>query len=86
MWKPIEWSLEKNKLLQESRWICFEDILNSEILDDLEHPNKIKFPNQRMFIVNVRNYIYVVPYIENEKHIFLKTIYPDRRYNKIYKN
>ncbi len=86
MWKIIEWNLEKNKLLQESRWICFEDILNSEILDDLEHPNKIKFPNQRILIVNVRDYIYVVPYIENEKHIFLKTIYPDRRYNKIYKN
>lgn len=86
MKKVVDWSIEKNKILKKTRWICFEDVLISEIVDDLVHPNKEKFPNKRILIVNIRNYIYLVPYISNSKWIFLKTIYPDRRYNKIYNN
>jgi len=79
-----EWSNEKNEILKRNRWVCFEDVLNSEILDDIVHPNNDKYWNQRILIVKIRDYIYIVPYVENDNWIFLKTIYPDRKYNKIY--
>ena len=56
------------------------------LLDDIEHPNKEKYPNQNIFIilVVVKNYVYLVPYVEDETSIFLKTIIPSREMNKKY--
>ncbi|MDP2091131.1 MAG: hypothetical protein Q8K30_06065 [Candidatus Gracilibacteria bacterium] len=82
MGKIILWSNEKNEILKKTRGICFEDVLSSEIIDDLEHPNKEKYPNQRIMIVEIDGYPYVCPYIENKNEIFLKTLFPDRRYKK----
>lgn len=81
-----EWNKEKNEILKKERWVCFEDVLNSDILDDMVHPNIEKYLNQRILIVKIRDYIYLVPYVKSDNWIFLKTIYPDRRYNKIYNN
>ncbi|WP_299075038.1 toxin [uncultured Paraglaciecola sp.] len=70
------------------RGISFEDIVFSvqqqDLLDDLCHPNKDKYPNQRMFVVNVEGYVHLVPYVENEQEIFLKTIIPSRNATKKY--
>jgi hypothetical protein len=83
MSKIITWNDDKNELIKKLRWVCFEDVLNSEILDDLEHPNKEKYPNQRIMIIDIGWYPYVCPYIEDEETIFLKTLFPDRKYKKI---
>lgn len=88
--KSIRYSLEKNELLKKDRGIGFEDIILSiedgNLLDDLEHPNKNKYPNQNVFIILVRikDYVYYVPYVEDENEIFLKTIIPSRKLNKKY--
>lgn len=88
--KTIRYSLEKNKLLQEQRDISFEDVILSlqsgQLLDDIEHPNKEKYPNQSIFIVFVaiKEYVYLVPYVEDATSIFLKTIIPSRHMNKKY--
>lgn len=82
MSKIILWDDKKNEIIKRQRWVCFEDVLNSEILDDLEHPNKEKYPNQRIMIVDIWGYPYVCPYVEDEETIFLKTLFPDRRYKK----
>jgi len=88
--KTIRYSLEKNELLKSSRNISFEDIIlaleNGFLLDDIEHTNKEKYPNQNIFIifVEVKNYVYLVPYVEDEISIFLKTIIPSRKMNKEY--
>ena len=88
--KTIRYSLEKNEILKSSRDISFEDIIlaleNGNLLDDIEHPNQEKYPNQNIFIilVQVKDYIYIVPYVEDEKSIFLKTIIPSRKMNKKY--
>lgn len=82
MSKIILWDDDKNDILKTQRWVCFEDVLNSEIIDDLEHPNKEKYPNQRIMVVEIWGYPYICPYVEDEKIIFLKTIFPDRRYKK----
>ena len=70
------------------RSISFEDIVFSiqqgDILDDLCHPNKDKYPCQRVFVINVEGYAHLVPYVENEDEIFLKTIIPSRKATKKY--
>ena len=75
MKKKINWNKEKNILLKTERNIDFEKvaeiIMNGDIIDDIEHPDKLKYPNQRIFVIDIAHYIYLVPYIENEKEIFL---------------
>ena len=86
--KTIRWDHEKNKWLKSNRGISFEDVLwylqNNMALDVIPNPNKKKYPNQEMLIFNIDNYIYVVPFEEQETAIFLKTIFPSRKYTRIY--
>lgn len=86
----IEYNEEKNLLLKETRGVGFDEvitaILNDRILDEFEHKDKKKYPNQRVFIIKIKNYIYAVPYVRDAKRkvIFLKTIYPSRVLTKKY--
>jgi len=88
--KVIRYSLEKNEQLKEQRDIGFEDVLlaieSGGLLDDIEHPNEEKYPNQNIFIilVEIKEYVYLVPYVEDDESIFLKTIIPSRQMNKKY--
>ena len=88
--KNIRYSLEKNELLKQQRDISFEDILlaleDGDLLDDIEHPNRDKYPDQNIFIilVKIKDYVCLVPYVEDKKTIFLKTIIPSRKMNKKY--
>ena len=86
--KPINWSAEKNQQLIEDRGISFEDVVfylqRGALLDDIKHPNEEKYPNQRVFVIDVDGYVYLVPYIEDRKEIFLKTVIPSRKATKQY--
>jgi hypothetical protein len=81
---------EKNKKLKFERGIGFEEIiciLQAGLeLDIVEHHNKIKYPNQKIFVVEKDNYIYAVPYVERDNQIFLKTIFPNRELREKYLN
>jgi hypothetical protein len=82
------WNNKKNELLKIERGISFNDVLyyieHGYLLAMQENPNKSKYPNQRVYVVNINNYAYLVPYIETENHIFLKTIIPSRKATKKY--
>lgn len=86
--KPINWSSIKNHQLVAERGISFEDIVfymqQGQLLDDIEHPNRTKYPEQRIFVINVDGYVHLVPYIEDRKQIFLKTVIPGRKATKQY--
>lgn len=86
--KPINWNSTKNQQLVIDRGISFEDVVfylqKGALLDDTEHPNSDKYPNQRVFVVDIDNYAHLVPYVENRKEIFLKTIIPSRKTTKQY--
>jgi len=86
--KPINWNSTKNQQLIEERGISFEDIVyclhNDGLQDDIAHPNKGKYPHQRMFVVEIDAYICLVPYVESDADIFLKTIIPSRKATKQY--
>ena len=88
--KHVRFSYEKNNLLKKERGVSFEDVIlsieNGDLLDDLAHPNKEKYPSQDVFIIliRVKDYVYIVPYVESEDEIFLKTIIPSRQMKKKY--
>ena len=86
--KYIAWDADKNNWLVKNRGISFEEVLiliqEEKVIADLPHPNQKKYPNQRILVININDYIYIVPYVEDEKKIFLKTIYPSRKYTKNY--
>ncbi len=88
MMKPFAWNIEKNELLVRERGISFERIIyhveRTGLLDIVKHSNSAKYPNQKIFVVNVSNYVYLVPFVENEKEYFLKTIIPSRKATKTY--
>ena len=82
------WDPEKNEWLIRSRGLSFERIIclidAGAILDVIQHPNAEKYPKQRMFIINIDNYAHLVPFVETESEIFLKTIIPSRKATKQY--
>lgn len=86
--KQINWNAEKNQLLMRERGVSFEDVVfalqTGKLLDDGFHPNKEKYPNQRLFVVQIDDYAWLVPYVESDIEIFLKTIIPSRKATKKY--
>ncbi len=86
--KYLDWEVEKNKKLIKQRDVSFEEVLiaieGGYILDVIEHPKKNEYPRQKIFIVEIKNYAYLIPFIEDEEKIFLKTIIPSRKATKKY--
>ena len=84
----FDWSEEKNSQLKKERDISFERIVlaidEGSILDVLEHPNKEKYKNQVLIIINIDEYAYVVPAVKEKEYWFLKTIFPSRKYTDRY--
>ena len=86
--KIYAWNSDKNDLLIQERGISFEDIvLNIHLgneLDIYDHPNQERYPGQKISVVLVEGYAYLVPFAENKDEIFLKTIIPSRKATKYY--
>jgi len=76
--------------LQQERGISFEEMVfhieNGGLLDVLEHPNQTKYQRQRLYVVAIDEYAYIIPFVDREEGIFLKTIFPSRKYTKLYLN
>ena len=84
--KAFHWSQEKNQLLTKDRGVSFEAIVAHIEAGGLVATvqGHGKFKHQRQFIVAVNRYIYIVPYVEDDNKIFLKTIIPSRKLTKRY--
>ncbi len=86
--KPFRWNAEKNELLKLSRGVSFESVVvaveSDGLLDIVEHPNKAKYPNQRVLVVSFDGYVYLVPFIEEADCFFLKTVIPSRKATRDY--
>jgi hypothetical protein len=82
------WSDEKNGQLKASRGVSFDDVVlaieSDGLLDVLEHPNPKRYPNQKVFVVAITEYVYLIPHIEETDFIFLKTIIPSRKAKRDY--
>ena len=79
---------EKNVRLKKERRISFDEIIffigQGGLVDVIEHPNIKKYSGQKIYLVDVNNYIYLVPFNREGNEIFLKTIFPSRKYTKKY--
>ncbi len=86
--KRFRWNAEKNQQLQVERGVSFEQALraiqSNQLLDIIQHPNSERYPNQQIFILEMNQYIYLVPFVESENEIFLKTIIPSRKLKRQY--
>lgn len=86
----FDWNEQKNSFLKKQRNICFEQVViaidEGAVLDVLEHPDQEKYRNQYLIIVEIDSYAYVIPSVTENDCWFLKTIFPSRKYTKIYLN
>ena len=86
--KPFRWNHEKNEQLKAERNISFEEIVlaieANGLLDIIEHSNPGKYPQQRMFVVAIEQYAYLVPFVEETEYYFLKTVIPNRKATRDY--
>jgi uncharacterized DUF497 family protein len=77
------WNNDKNEWLKENRGVCFEQIVilmeREEVPEVLEHPNQGKYPGQRIAVVKINDYAYLIRYVQEGEEIFLKTIIPSRK-------
>jgi len=84
----FDWNDEKNEWLERERGLTFEDVIfhltHDGLLDTIEHPNQKQYPGQRIFVINVDGYACVVPFVEDDDVIFLKTIIPSRKMTTLY--
>jgi uncharacterized DUF497 family protein len=86
--KYFAWDEATNARLKADRGVGFEDIVfhieRGDLLDILEHPKQARYGGQRIFVVQRDDYVYLVPFVEDEKLTFLKTIIPSRKATKQY--
>ena len=85
----FDWKEEKNRQIREQRNICFEDFVQAfnddNVIEIIEHFNKNKYPEQKLFIVELNGYIHYVPFVQDGEKYFLKNIIPSRKLHKLYK-
>ncbi len=84
--KPVLWNPQKNELLKKERGVSFEEVVvriaAGELVRIYLHPNQERYPGQKIAEVLVDDYVYLVPFVETEAEIFLKTIIPSRKATK----
>ena len=82
------WNYEKNLTLKAERGISFEQVAmhieRGDVLDVVQHTNQKRYPNQQILVVEIDNYAYLVPFVEDDKGKFLKTIIPSRKATRDY--
>jgi uncharacterized DUF497 family protein len=88
--KSFRWNAGKNETLKSARGLSFENVVvaieSGGLLDILAHPNKARYPKQRALVVAFDNYAYLVPFVEEKDHFFLKTVIPSRKATRDYLN
>ena len=87
--KSVTWNPEKNALLVSERGVYFEDvvfhIMHGNVLETLDHPDQQRYLGQKIHVIDMEGYVYLVPFVESEEEVFLKTIIPSRKATKQYR-
>jgi len=87
--KTIAWNPEKNERLKAERGLAFEDVVfhitAGDIIRTVDHPNQQRYPEQQIHLIAIEGYVYLVPFVESEDEVFLKTIIPSRKATKEYR-
>jgi uncharacterized DUF497 family protein len=87
--KLICWNPEKNAQLKDERGVSFEDvvfhIMTGDILETVDHPDQARYAGQQIHVIAIEEYVYLVPFVESDDEVFLKTIIPSRKATKTYR-
>jgi uncharacterized DUF497 family protein len=87
--KISTWEPKKNERLKKERGVSFDDVLfhvsAGDVIDIFEHPNQERYPGQKIYAIAIEEYVYLVPFVESQDEIFLKTIIPSRKATKHYR-
>ena len=79
----MRWSAWKSLSLKAERRVSFEEVLSATyqggLLSVMDHPSRAKYGHQKMLVVRIRDYAYLVPHVESANEIFLKSIMPSRK-------
>lgn len=82
------WNNEKNLRLKRERGISFEQVVmhidQGDLVDIVTHHNPERYAHQKILVVNIDAYIYLVPFVEDDRGFFLKTIIPSRKATRDY--
>jgi len=78
----VRWNQVKSMRLKRVRGVSFEEIIQAKFLGIEKHPNR---GDQRIFIFEHKGYVWAVPFVYEAEGIFLKTIYPSRKFKRVYK-
>lgn len=86
----FDWNTSKNRQLINERGLSFERAVSAiehgGLLDVVEHPNRRRYPGQRIYVVEIEGYVHLVPFVtEADGTRFLKTIIPSRRATRDYR-
>ena len=83
-----KWDNQKNESLKAERGISFEQVVihieQGDVLDLVAHPNQKKYPDQQIIVIEINEYVYLVPFVESSEGKFLKTIIPSRKATRDY--
>lgn len=86
--KYFDWNDAKNLQLKAKHGIGFDEIYialeERQLLDIIPHPNQKRYAGQKIFVVKIDSYAFLVPFVEDDEKIFLKTLYPSRKFTKKY--
>ncbi len=79
----MRWNAAKSLSLKAERGVSFEEVLSAisqgGLINVMDHPNRVKYRHQKMLVVRIRDYAYLIPYVESKNEIFLKSIIPSRK-------
>jgi hypothetical protein len=78
----IRWNKVKSARLKRIRGVSFEEIIQAEYLDTIDHPSR---NDQQIFIFDYNGYVWAVPFVVDSEGVFLKTLYQSRKFNRLYK-
>lgn len=78
----LKWDLSKSEKLKRERGVSFEEIVQAKLVAAMKHTSRA---HQNVLLFEYHGYIWVVPYVTNKNGIFLKTLFPSRKYTKIWK-
>lgn len=80
--ETIKWNPLKSERLKRTRGVSFEEILLSKFIGMKDHHAHV---HQKIMLFEYKGYVWLVPFVETNGVIFLKTLYPSRKYTKLYK-
>jgi hypothetical protein len=86
--ETIRWDERKNSWLKQQRGVCFEQaavcLASERVLDVTDHPNQVRYPGQKLAVIEINGYAYLVPYEHADGEIVLKTMIPSRKATQKY--